>query len=90
VEVAPWNWTIEEIGQQPQFKGIGSTLIREAVLLSLEEEFEGRVGLHSLPKAEWFYANRCGMEALGRDAAKQDLVYFELTKEGAQRFLNGG
>ena len=90
VEVAPWNWAIEAIGQQPEFKGVGSTLIREAVLLSRDEEFEGRIGLHSLPGEEWFYANRCGMEDLGRDAAKEHMTYFELTKEGADRFLNGG
>lgn len=90
IEVAPWNWAIEGIGQSPRFKGIGTTLLREAVLLSKQEEFEGRVGLHSLPQAEQFYQGPCGMEPLGRDAAKESLMYFELTTEGAERFLNGG
>jgi hypothetical protein len=90
VEVAPWNWAIEDIGQSPRFKGIGSTLLREAVLLSKREGFGGRVGLHSLPQAEQFYQGPCGMEPLGRDAAKENLMYFELTTEGAERFLNGG
>lgn len=90
VEVAPWNWVIEDIGQSPQFKGVGPTLLREAVLLSKREEFGGRVGLHSLPQAEKFYQGPCGMEPMGRDAAKENLMYFELTTEGAERFLNGG
>jgi hypothetical protein len=89
LEVAPWNWTIQDLGQLPKFKAIGPTLLREAVLQSIGEEFEGRVGLHALRQAEQFYG-RCGMEAMGRDATKQDLMYFELTTDGAQRFLNGG
>lgn len=89
VEVAPWNWTIDDIGQRPKFKALGTTLLREAVLQSVREEFEGRVGLHSLPQAEGFY-ERCGMAALGRDRAKQGLMYFELTADAALKFLNGG
>jgi hypothetical protein len=90
LEVAPWNWSIAEIGQLPKFKGIGSMLFREAILLSLEEGFGGRVGLHALPQADQFYQVHCAMETLGPDSAKRGLKYFELTGDGAQRFLAGG
>ena len=39
--------------------------------LSEELEFHGRIGLHSLPQADGFYANTCGMTDLGADPAHQ-------------------
>lgn len=89
LEVAPWNWVIHEINHPGLFKTIGLQLFWRAILQSLDEGFKGRVGLHSLPKAENFY-RKCGMVEVGYDAAKQGLMYFELTQEGAEKFLTDG
>lgn len=85
LEVAPWNRP--ELGQHPRFKGIGTALISAAVALSEDEGFKGRIGLHSLPQADAFYRDRCGMSDLGPDAAYQNLRYFEMTPEQARAFL---
>ena len=87
LEVAPWNWRIPEIARDGQFRGIGSVLFWHAVQQSREEGFHGRVGLHALPQAEAFYEVGCHMTPIGRDAAKQDLHYFELSQERAERFF---
>lgn len=89
LEVAPWNWTLNDIGRRTKYKAIGVTLLREAVQLSMREDFDGRVGLHSLQQAESFY-DRCGLIPLGRDPTKQHLMYFEFSAEGAHRFMDGG
>ncbi len=65
----------------------GSTLLAVAIQLSIEEEFSGRIGLHSLPQANAWYANACGMSSLGPDSAKQNLHYFEMTPEQASEFI---
>ena len=62
-------------------------LIATAVQLSLEEGFRGRIGLHSLPQAETFYATNCGMTDLGKDTKKEGLRYFEMTPAQAAAFL---
>lgn len=90
LEVAPWNWAIPELGRGGRFRLIGSTLFWRAVQQSNEEGFHGRVGLHALPQAESFYEKGCGMTALGRDAAKQNLLYFELSRQSAERYLQIG
>ncbi|MCA9065593.1 MAG: hypothetical protein KDA96_21140 [Planctomycetaceae bacterium] len=77
IEVAPWNWTIPEIGQAGEFGACGPILFDRVEQLSREEGFKGRVGLHALPQAEKFYSEKCGMTAIGRDASKQGLMYFE-------------
>jgi hypothetical protein len=90
LEVAPWNWVIPEIDRKGRFRGIGSILFWRAVKQSKDEGFHGRVGLHALPQAEQFYEKGCGMVRLGRDAAKENLLYFELPREQAERHLGGG
>jgi hypothetical protein len=85
LEVAPWNRP--ELGQVPRLRGVGSALVTAAVALSEEEGFKGRIGLHSLPQADAFYRNKCGMTDLGPNAAAQNLRYFELTAEQARAFL---
>lgn len=86
VEAAPWNWDIENL-QQGLFGGIGVQLMEMAVRWSISEGFAGRVGLHSLSKAEGFYRRRCGMTDLGPDDDYEGLRYFEMTREQARRFL---
>jgi GNAT superfamily N-acetyltransferase len=85
LEVAPWNR--RDLGfDPPRFGGVGSALLTAAVALSEEEGFHGRVGLHSLPRADDFY-RKCGFTDLGQDPAVQNLRYFEITAEQAGAFL---
>ena len=88
VETAPWNRG--ELFDPPRYRGIGSILIRAAVTLSEESEFHGRIGLHSLPQANGFYANTCGMTDLGADPNYEGLRYFEMTPEQARAFVAKG
>jgi hypothetical protein len=80
VETAPWNRA--EIVDEPRFAGVGLVMIRAAIEVSREEGFQGRIGLHSLPRSEPFYV-RCGMTDFGIDGAYENLRYFEMTPEQA-------
>ena len=77
VSTAPWNRI--SLKNPPDYKGIGATLLRFAQERSKTLGYEGRVGLHSLPKAEKFYKKQ-GMIDFGVDSEKEDLVYFEWQK----------
>ena len=90
LKVPPWNWRIPEIGRDGQFRGIGSVLFWNAVQQSREEGFHGRVGLHALPQAEAFYQDGCHMTPLGRDVNKEYLLYFELSRQQAERLFREG
>lgn len=85
LEAAPWNRP--EITKTPRYRGVGMALITAAVELSVQEGFKGRIGLHSLPQADVFYRDKCGMADLGPDSACQGLRYFELTPDTARAFL---
>jgi len=85
LEVAPWNRP--DLGQAVRYKGVGTALMVAATALSEQEGFKGRIGLHSLPQAESYYRDRCGMIDLGPDATYQDLKYFEMTPDRAKAFL---
>lgn len=87
LEVAPWNWTIPGIGQRRRYGLIGPHLFERAVRQSWDEGFEGRVGLHALPQSEPFYGAACGMTPLGADEEHENLTYFELSRENAERIL---
>lgn len=82
---APWN--LDGFAQEPLFDGTGSLLLQAAVQHSLELEFKGRIGLHSVPSAEGFY-ERHGFECLGADKDKENLKYYELSPEAAAKFLD--
>jgi hypothetical protein len=84
LESAPWN--VRAAGADPRFIGVGTALLVDAVRLSREEGHEGRVGLHSLPQAEPFYA-RCGLTRIGRDPGYYDLAYYEFTGPQAVSWL---
>ena len=90
LESAPWNRKKLLRSGPAAFGGIGSILMRAAIEVSLDEEYKGRVGLHSLPQANEFYANTCGMTDLGPDANYENLRYFEFTPEQAQAFIDRG
>lgn len=89
IENAPWNRR-ELLSGAPRYRGVGTILMRVAIELSISEEFKGRIGLHSLPQANAFYANTCGMTDLGADQNYQGLRYFESTVEQAEAFLAKG
>jgi hypothetical protein len=91
VEVAPWNLKalMVALGEKPLYSPIGSRLIEAAVLKSKEEDCKGRIGLHSLPITEQFYRHACRMTPVGRDSAKQNLLWLEYTPEQAENFLTG-
>lgn len=82
---APWN--LRSITREPRFSLVGTVLIAVAIQLSLEEEFSGRIGLHSLPQADEWYEKTCGMTNLGADPSAHHLKYFEMTPEQAAKFL---
>jgi GNAT superfamily N-acetyltransferase len=81
LSTAPWN--MPSVAPRPRFRGVGTNLLRAAVEVSLDLEFKGRVGLHSLPNAEPFY-ERQGMQCLGQDSM---LNYYEFSPENAAAFI---
>lgn len=89
LENAPWNRK-ELLFDPPRYRGVGTVLIGAAIELSKSEGFKGRVGLHSLPQSNGFYASTCGMTDLGADAGYQNLHYFETTSEQAEAFIGKG
>lgn len=84
VAVAPWNRS--QIQTPRRIAKLGDLMIGTAISLSLEEGFEGRVGLHSLLQAEGFY-HFCGMTDLGPDQEYEGLRYFEFTPAQAKAVL---
>lgn len=82
---APWNRP--RLSPQPIYRGVGTVLVTEVILLSQEEGFEGRVGLHSLPGSESVYRDKFGMDCRGPDAQYDNLLYFELTPQQAKKLL---
>lgn len=82
---APWNR--HGITEKPKYKGVGQILTQAAISLSIEEEFKGRVGLHSLPQSESWYRDVLGMIDLGPDPHYQNLKYFEMTAQQAERLI---
>lgn len=84
VEVAPWNWTVENI-QERKFKSCGPVLLRAAVEQSYAKAWEGRVGLHALPQAASFYSVQ-GFQFVRNDPNKQNLPYYELSAAAANKF----
>jgi hypothetical protein len=84
LEAAPWN--LKAFVDTPRFLGVGTVLLADAVRLSVETGYGGRVGLHSLPQAEPFYT-RCRMTRVGPDPDYYDLTYFEYTEQQAIDWL---
>lgn len=85
IEAAPWN--IPFLAKRKQFKYAGTRLLQTAVQFSIEMGYNGRIGLHSLPSAESYYANKVGMRQTQRIAMKDTLNYFELSKYQVDTFL---
>lgn len=83
IATAPWN--LPGALTPPRFKFVGAILMRQAIDVSRDLGFKGRIGLHSLDDAAAFY-RKVGMVSLGRDPKKQDLEYFELEEAAAEAF----
>lgn len=75
---APWN--LRELGNQPEFKGVGRVLFDLAREESAMRGLGGRIGLHSLPQALGFY-HHLNMVDLGPDNQYHGLHYFEIGEE---------
>jgi hypothetical protein len=90
LEAAPWNR--REIPKWNRFSGAGTVLIAAAIQLSIDEGNHGRIGLHSLPQADTFYRDKCGMTDLGPDVSynPHPLRYFEMTEVQAAAFIQEG
>ncbi len=73
---APWNRP--KLKNPPDYKGVGIALFIFAVSRSFDLEYNGRVGLHSLPAAESFY-QKIEMNDFGCDPNYENLRYFELS-----------
>ncbi len=88
LETAPWNLPV--VVTNPRYGQIGTVLIAEAISISLDLGFSGRIGLHSLSQTEEWYAKYCGMTDLGHDPdpKHQNLRYFEMTPVQAANFLS--
>ena len=86
LESAPWNLK-DLTPDPPRYQGVGIRLIEVAVRFSLEEGFGGRIGLHALPQAEYFYEKICKMTRGEIDRQYHDLVWFELTAADAKKFV---
>jgi hypothetical protein len=87
LEVAPWNWKDCRF-DPPVYSLIGNLMIGAAIQISFDQDFKGRVGLHSLPQSVRFY-EKCGFVNMGPDSAYYNLPYLELTTEKAEAFLLG-
>ncbi|QKQ75217.1 GNAT family N-acetyltransferase [Nostoc sp. TCL240-02] len=74
IATAPTNRM--EIQRPPQFKGVGQALLNFARIRSVELGYEGRIGLHSLPRSEGFYEKQ-NMLNCGSEEEYDNLVYFE-------------
>ncbi len=82
LETAPWNRPSLGV---VRFRGAGTVMVSAAIQLSRKEGFGGRIGLHSLPQSEEWYAKR-GMTNLGPDKRYQNLSYFEMSESQASAF----
>lgn len=89
IETAPDCWPVKIAGVAPRFAGCGVQMLRQVVFESIDERFHGRVGLHSLDQSRRFY-ERHGMMFIEVDATKENLAYYEFTKETAATFVRCG
>ena len=83
---APWNVPSIMGKGKTRYSLVGSVLVATAIHVSLEDELNGRIGLHSLPQSDDFYRTKCGMTDLGEDPVLH-MHYFEMTPEQASDFL---
>lgn len=85
VAVAPWNRTCDL--RPREFRGIGEIILRAAQRFAVKE-LKLRPGfcLHSLPKAEGFYAKLNMVKVDGKEDT-QSLAYYELPQAHALKLM---
>jgi hypothetical protein len=88
---APWNRKVfsPKSGAYPEsVQGVGSALVKEAILLSASYQYKGRLGLHAMGRSAGFY-RKIGMERAAKpfDDELKD-PWFEFSEQNAQVFLN--
>lgn len=81
---APWNRPTHSEGAK--YKGVGRVLIGTAIRLSIDQGFNGRIGLHSLATSGSWYKDVLRLTDWGYDTVK-GMQYFEMTDEQATAFL---
>ena len=81
---APWNRPTHSEGAR--YKGVGRVLIGTAIRLSIDQGFNGRIGLHSLATSESWYRDVLRFTDCDYDTVKK-MRYFELTDERATAFF---
>jgi hypothetical protein len=86
--VAPWNRA--HLTTSQRFKGVGPTLMRHAVHRSVALGHEGRIGLHSEPRAVQFYEKKAKLMNRGSDLVEGMRDYFEGDSDWADMFLAKG
>jgi hypothetical protein len=82
---APWNRP-RVVKKEARYKGVGRVLVAEAISLSYQLEFNGRLGLHSLPQSQSWYRDVAKFTDWGYDDDKR-MQYFEVTEAQAAAFL---
>jgi hypothetical protein len=85
IATAPWNRP-RLVKKEARYKGVGRVLVAEAINLSYQLEFNGRLGLHSLPQSQSWYRDVAKFTDLGYDDDKL-MQYFEVTEAQAAAFL---
>lgn len=85
IETAPWN--IHPLPNHRRLAYVGTALFGEAIQMSIDLGFGGRVGLHSLPQVESFYAKKLSMTDCGPDVNNLGLCYFEIEPREASQWL---
>jgi len=85
IATAPWNRP-RLVKEEARYKGVGRVLVAEAINLSYQLEFNGRLGLHSLPQSQSWYRDVAKFTDLGYDEDKR-MKYFEVTEAQATAFL---
>lgn len=87
VATAPWNRLNRMC--DIKFKGIGSALLRESLIYSINIlGYRPGFSLHSLPQATTYY-EKIGMQNFGPDPGYHGLIYLEMEQRSSEVFANG-
>jgi hypothetical protein len=82
-----WHRGRETVPRQ-QLSGLGITMVRFAVVRSMQLGLQGRLGLHTVPKARTFYEKLGFVEKPAMLSNEYGEPYLELAVSTAQRLLD--
>ncbi len=89
---APWNrksFGPPVTGNPAALRGVGTALMRQAVLMSQEYGFGGKIGLHAMGSS-WRFYRRLGMTDLGKRVKDREFTahsWYEFSNDRALAFL---